>query len=137
MGTVAVRYIVQPQGDKNSILRIDAVYVEDWKRTVHPSNGSVESSEYKEFRTIWAQMELVKKETEEALRQKQEHIAQKEFDLSNTELLSTPSGDSESSSAWMRRREAIASRRSDGRLTNLSLPRIRMRRRNSACQAAA
>ncbi|MFY9674511.1 MAG: hypothetical protein WB817_07575 [Terriglobales bacterium] len=98
VGTVAVRYIVQPQGDKNSILRIDAVYVEDWKRTVHPSNGSVESSEYKDIQDHLDQMELVKKETEDALRQKQEHIAQKEFDLSNTELLSTPSGDSESSS---------------------------------------
>ncbi len=49
VGTVAVRYIVQPQGENNSILRIDAVYVEDWKRTVHPSNGSVESSEYKDI----------------------------------------------------------------------------------------
>jgi len=95
VGTVAVRYIVQPQGEKNSILRIDAVYVEDWKRTVHPSNGSVESSEYRDIQDHLAQMELVKKETEEALKEKQEHIAQKEFDLNtNTEMLSTPSDSS-------------------------------------------
>jgi len=101
VGTVAVRYIVQPQGEKNSILRIDALYVEDFRRAVHQSNGSVESSEYKDIQDHLAQMELVKKETEDALREKQEHIAKKEFDLdNNTELLSTPSetGAGESSS---------------------------------------
>jgi hypothetical protein len=101
VGTVAVRYIVQPQGEKNSILRIDALYVEDFRRSVHQSNGSVESSEYKDIQDHLAQMELVKKETEEALQQKQEHIAKKEFDLdNNAELLSTPSetGAGESSS---------------------------------------
>ena len=92
VGTVAVRYIVQPQGEKNSILRIDALYVEDFRRAVHQSNGSVESSEYKDIQDHLTQMELVKKETEEALREKQEHIAKKEFNLdNNTELLSTPS----------------------------------------------
>lgn len=95
IGTVAVRFIVQPQGDKNSILRIDAVYVEDWRRTVHASNGSVESSEYKDIQDHLTQMELVKKETEEALKEKQEHIAKKEFNLGNdTELLSMPSSSS-------------------------------------------
>jgi hypothetical protein len=92
VGTIAVRYIVQPQGEKNSIVRIDALYMEDWRRTVHPSNGSVESAEYKDIQDHLTQMELVKKETADALQAKQEHIAQKEFDLSsNTELLSTPS----------------------------------------------
>jgi hypothetical protein len=94
VGTVAVRYILQPQGEKNSILRIDALYVEDFRHTVHQSNGSVESSEYRDIQDHLTQMELVKKETEEALKAKQEHIAQKEFDLSNTELLSTPSSSS-------------------------------------------
>jgi len=96
VGTVAVRYIVQPQGDKNSILRIDALYVEDFRHAVHQSNGSVESSEYKDIQDHLAQMQLVKKETEEALQEKQEHIAKKEFDIGNdnTELLSTPSGPS-------------------------------------------
>ena len=95
VGTVAVRYIVQPQGEKNSILRIDALYVEDFRHAVHQSNGSVESSEYKDIQDHLGQMELVKKETEEALREKQEHIAKKEFDLGNdTELLSTPSASS-------------------------------------------
>lgn len=96
VGTVAVRYIVQPQGEKNSILRIDAVYVEDFRHAVHQSNGSVESSEYKDIQDHLAQMELVKKETEQALEEKQAHIAGKEFDLGNdnSELLSTPSSSS-------------------------------------------
>ena len=103
VGTIAVRYIVQPQGEKNSILRIDALYVEDFRHTVHQSNGLVESSEYKDIQDHLGQMELVKKETEEALREKQAHIANKEFDLGNTdlgntELLSTPSEAGESSS---------------------------------------
>jgi hypothetical protein len=93
VGTVVVRYIVQPQGAKNTVLRIDALYIEDFNRAVHQSNGSVESSEYKDIQDHLGQMELVKKETEEALREKQEHISKKEFDLGNdTELLSTPSG---------------------------------------------
>ena len=91
VGTVVVRYILQPQGEKNSILRIDALCVEDFRHTVHQSNGLVESSEYKDIQDHLTQMELVKKETEEALKEKQEHIANKEFDLGNTELLSTPS----------------------------------------------
>ena len=61
VGTIAVRYIVQPQGEKNSILRIDALYVEDFRRAVHQSNGSVESSEYKDIQDHLGQMELVKK----------------------------------------------------------------------------
>lgn len=110
VGTVVVRYIVQPQGEKNTILRIDALYIEDFRHAVHQSNGSVESSEYKDIQDHLAQMELVKKETEEALREKQEHIAKKEFGLANnTELLSTPPASSldESSS---RVDDSVASR---------------------------
>ncbi|MFZ3265040.1 MAG: hypothetical protein WA172_13645 [Terriglobales bacterium] len=99
VGTLAVRYVVQPQGNKNTVLRIDALYVEDFRHSVHQSNGSVETSEYKDIQDHLAQMELLKKETAEAQREKQEHEARKNFGLSdntqandnNTELLSTPS----------------------------------------------
>jgi hypothetical protein len=91
IGTLAVRYVVQPQGEKNSVLRIDAVYVEDNRHSVHPSNGSVESSEYKDIQDHLAATELLKKETTEALQAKEEHATRKDFGLSNdTELLSTP-----------------------------------------------
>jgi hypothetical protein len=49
VGTLAVRYVVQPQGDKNTVVRIDAIFVEDFRHTVHPSNGSVEGAEYKDI----------------------------------------------------------------------------------------
>ena len=99
VGTLAVRYVLQPQGEKNTVLRIDALFVEDFRHAVHASNGSVESSEYKDIQDHLGQMELLKKETAEALRQKDEHVAQKNPDWSsssqtndnNAELLSTPS----------------------------------------------
>jgi len=98
-GTLAVRYVVQPQGDHNTVLRIDALFVEDDRHTVHQSNGSVESAEYKGIQDHLAAAELLRKETAEALREKQEYETKKDFGLSNnTELLSTPPSSEESSS---------------------------------------
>jgi hypothetical protein len=91
VGTLAVRYVVQPQGDNNTVLRIDAVFVEDFRRSIHPSNGSVESSEYKDIQDHLQVVELMKRETAEALREKQEHLAKENFGLgSDTEVLGTP-----------------------------------------------
>jgi len=93
IGTLAVRYVVQPQGDKNTVLRIDALFVEDFRHSVHPSNGSVESSEYKDIQDRLQAVELMKKENAEAEQAKQERLAKKNFGLSATDdtvLLSTP-----------------------------------------------
>jgi hypothetical protein len=91
LGTLAVRYVVQIQGFQNTVLRIDAVFVEDFRHSVHPSNGSVESSEYKDIRERLDAAELVKKETADALEAKQERMAKENFGLgSDTVLLSTP-----------------------------------------------
>lgn len=99
VGTLAVRYVVQPQGEKNSILRIDAIFVEDARHSAHQSNGSVENSEYKDIQDHLTAIELMKKETEEALNAKQDQATKKDFGLSNdTELLSTPTDLGESSS---------------------------------------
>jgi len=99
VGTLAVRYVVQPQGGKNTVLRIDALFVEDNRHSVHASNGSVESAEFKDIQDHLTAAELLKKETAEALRQKQEYEAKKNFGLGNdTELLSTPPRSEESSS---------------------------------------
>jgi hypothetical protein len=75
VGTLAVRYIVQPQGDKNTVLRIDARFVEDFRRVGHPSNGSVESAEYKDIHDHLDALDLMKAQTAEAVREKQEHSA--------------------------------------------------------------
>jgi hypothetical protein len=91
VGTLAVRYVVQPQGDKNTVLRIDAVFVQDFRHGVHPSNGSVESSEYKDIQDRLQAVELIKKETEEALREKQERQAKQNFGMGSDQVvLSTP-----------------------------------------------
>jgi hypothetical protein len=91
VGTLAVRYVVNPQGDKNTVLRIDALFVEDFRHSVHQSNGSVESSEYKDIQDKLAAVELIKQETAEALEAKQEHLAKKNFGLgSDIEVLGTP-----------------------------------------------
>jgi hypothetical protein len=93
VGTLAVRYVVQPQGDKNTVLRIDALFVEDFRHTVHPSNGSVESSEYKDVQDRLQAVELMKKENAEAEQARQERLAKKNFGMGTTDdtvLLSTP-----------------------------------------------
>jgi len=91
VGTLAVRYVVQPQGEKNTVLRIDALFVEDFRRSVHQSNGSVEGSEYKDIQDRLQAVELMKKETAEALEAKQERMAKENFGLgSDTVVLSTP-----------------------------------------------
>lgn len=83
VGTLAVRYVVKPQGDKNTILRIDAIFVEDFRRVAHLSSGLVESAEYKDIQDRLASIELVKKETEEALRAKREHFAKEKSTTDN------------------------------------------------------
>lgn len=81
VGTLAVRYVVQPQGDKNTVLRIDALFVEDFRHAIHPSNGSVESAEYSNIQEHLQATELIKKETEEALRQKEERAAKQKLGM--------------------------------------------------------
>ena len=96
VGTLAVRYVVQAQGDKNTVLHIDARFVEDFRRTSHPSNGSVESAEYKDIHDHLDQIEVVKAETVEALKEKQQatsksHSAQLREEPVSSTSLSSPS----------------------------------------------
>jgi len=91
VGTLAVRYVVQPQGDKNTVLRIDALFVEDFRHGVHQSDGTVESSEYRDIQDRLQAAELLKKETAAAEESKQEHLAKQKFNMgSDTVQLSTP-----------------------------------------------
>jgi polyhydroxyalkanoate synthesis regulator phasin len=91
LGTLAVRYVVQVQGFRNTVLRIDALFVEDFRHSVHLSNGSVESSEYKDIQEHLDAIELMKKENADALQAKQERLAKENFGLgSDTVVLSTP-----------------------------------------------
>jgi hypothetical protein len=87
MGTLAVRYIVQPQGDKNTVLRIDARFVEEFRRTSHESNGSVESAEYKDIHDRLDNIASMKEQTAEA---EQEKLAQGSSSSSRHQLQSDP-----------------------------------------------
>jgi hypothetical protein len=75
VGTLTVRYVVQPQAEANTVLRIDAVFVELFRKTAHPSNGTVESSEYKDIHDHLEAMELMKKQTAEAEKAKAQQFA--------------------------------------------------------------
>jgi hypothetical protein len=46
-GTITIRYILKNPVPNRFQIQIAAVYIEDQHRTVHPSNGIVESSEFK------------------------------------------------------------------------------------------
>jgi hypothetical protein len=75
VGTLTVRYVVQAQGDASTVLRIDAVFVELFRKTTHPSNGTVESSEYKDIHDHLEAMELMKKQAAEAEKEKAQQFA--------------------------------------------------------------
>ena len=78
VGTLVVRYVVLAQGNKNTVLRIDALFQEDFRHTVHQSDGSVESAEYKDIREHLDSIEVMKKQTEEAESERQEQRAKKQ-----------------------------------------------------------
>jgi hypothetical protein len=78
VGTLAVRYVVQGQDEKHTVLRIDAVFVEDIRHMTHPSNGSVEGEEYKDIHDRLASGELMKEQTAEAEQEKREQVEKKQ-----------------------------------------------------------
>ena len=78
VGTLAVRYVVQAQGEKNTVLRIDALFQEDFRLTVHQSNGSVETSEYKDIREHLDNIRVMTEQTVEAERERQERRAKQQ-----------------------------------------------------------
>ncbi|MGB2605945.1 MAG: hypothetical protein WBC78_20240 [Candidatus Sulfotelmatobacter sp.] len=93
VGTLAVRYVVAAQGEKNTVLRIDALFQEDFRRTVHQSNGSVESAEYKDIQEHLEAIEVMKKQNIEAQKERQEQLAtRRTFTIpSNDRAVPTPS----------------------------------------------
>jgi hypothetical protein len=78
VGTLVVRYVVRAQGDKNTVLRIDALFEEDFRHTIHQSNGSVESSEYKDIQEHLEAIEVMKKQNVEAESERQEQLVKKQ-----------------------------------------------------------
>jgi hypothetical protein len=79
-GTLAVRYVVQSKGPQQTIVRIDAVFVEDFRRVAHRSNGTVETAEYKDIQEHVDAIELQKKEAAESEQHRQEVLAKSSLD---------------------------------------------------------
>jgi hypothetical protein len=77
LGTLAVRYVLQAQGEKNTVLRIDAVFVEEFRHTLHPSNGSVEAAEYKDIHDRLDAIASMKAQAAEVERERQQQLARK------------------------------------------------------------
>jgi hypothetical protein len=86
VGTLAVRYVVQAQGEKNTVLRIDALFKEDFRHIVHQSNGSVESAEYKDIREHLDEIETMKSQNVESEKEREEQLAKKQ----NVEARNSP-----------------------------------------------
>ena len=79
-GTLAVRYVVQPGDDKSTILKIDAVFVDDFHRKPHLSNGSVEAAEYAAIQDHLAAMQLQKQHAAKEEQIRQQELAAKELE---------------------------------------------------------
>ena len=77
VGTLTVRYVVQTKDATTSILKIDAIFVEDFKRKAHSSDGSVESAEYKAVQEHIDTLEAQKKQDAEAEKHRQQVLAQR------------------------------------------------------------
>lgn len=120
VGTLAVRYVVQPQGDRNTILRIDALFVEDFRRTVHLSDGSVESSEYRDIHDRLEAVELMKKETAAALEAKQERLTKQNSGKGGEAVLRSDPSSALASAAT--NSESMNGERADGQAVPASPP---------------
>jgi hypothetical protein len=77
-GTLVVRYVVQPQGEKNTVLRIDALFEEEFRRIIHQSDGSVENAEYKDIHEHLENIEVMQKQNAEAEAERKELIAKRQ-----------------------------------------------------------
>jgi hypothetical protein len=67
--------VLQNRDSGKTLLRIDAIFVEDVRRTVHPSDGSVESAEFKDIQDHIDALKLQKTQAQEADRHRQEELA--------------------------------------------------------------
>ncbi len=99
VGTLVVRYVLLAQGDKNTVLRIDALFEEDFRRTVHQSSGSVEGAEYKDIQEHLEAIEVMKQQTAEVSKEQEEQRLKKQHQPARPEGPWGPVPESPSSSS--------------------------------------
>ena len=79
-GILAIRYIVQNGGAKSTLLKIEAIFVDDDHLSEHLSNGSVEGAEYKDIQDHIATMQLKKSEAAAQEQRHQQQLAVQEME---------------------------------------------------------
>ena len=75
-GVLAVRYVVQTGDAKSTLLKIEAIFVDDDHHGQHLSNGSVEGGEYKDIQDHLAAMQLKKAEATQEEQRHQQQLAE-------------------------------------------------------------
>jgi len=78
VGTVTVRYIVEPAGEARTRVQIDAIFVEEGRRKVHRSDSTVESSEFKAIQDRVQELQLAKQKVEEERQQAATNLKKRE-----------------------------------------------------------
>ena len=71
IGTIAIRYVVIPVAPDRTRVKVDAVYVETARKTVHPSDGTVEKEEMKEIKDSLESMQQAALDAADARRRSQ------------------------------------------------------------------
>ena len=70
LGSIAVRYVVMEVDPTRVRIRIDAIFAETARRTVHPSDGTVESSEFKAIQEHLQALQIAAQEVADAKRRR-------------------------------------------------------------------
>jgi len=84
LGTVTVRYVVQSVDATTTSLRIDAVFIEANRRTVHSSEGVVETAEYAAIQQRVQAMQVERKEAAEEQAKNEQQRAAKQAEAERT-----------------------------------------------------
>ena len=79
-GTLAVRYVVQNGDGKSTLLKIEAIFVDDDHHGQHLSNGSVESAEYKDIQDHIFTAQLKKQQSAEDEQRHQQQVAAQQLE---------------------------------------------------------
>jgi hypothetical protein len=75
VGTITVRYIVLGVAPNRTHLQIDAVFVEDGSKRVHPSDTTVETSEFAEIQSHIVRIQREERQTADLLQRRQLQMA--------------------------------------------------------------
>jgi hypothetical protein len=89
VGALTVRYVVMRQDEKHTVVRIDAIYIEEFRHKTHASDGTVENAEFKEINDHLESMQSMRDRTAEAEREKQE-AAERKFEANPASDQSVP-----------------------------------------------